>query len=297
MSTKRYIVVVNPKGGTRRGLDALERVKPIFAAAQAELRTEVTSHAGHAAELASALDLSRCDGLCLIGGDGTLHEVVNGLMTRKAPASAPLGIIPAGTGNTVAQHFGIGGPEDAAQRILNGRAQDLDVARVKTGDVTAYCVNIVGWGAMVDVNRMAERMRALGPPRYALAAVAHILGARPRRVRLTVEDRVIEDEFLLAAACNTKFTGKGMKLAPDADSGDGKLDLVFVRRATRGQLLTLFRKVFDGSHMSLPFVEHMQTSSLSIEPGEVDALNLDGEIKGTTPASIDVLPGALRVFV
>jgi diacylglycerol kinase (ATP) len=101
---------------------------------------------------------------------------------------------------------------------------------------------------------------------------------------------------LFFTACNTKFTGKGMLLAPDAETGDGKVDVVLVRRASRWQMLKMFHKVFDGSHMSLPVVEHYQVRSFSIQPEARDLLNLDGELKGSAPASAEVMPGAVRIF-
>jgi YegS/Rv2252/BmrU family lipid kinase len=297
MPEKHVTVLVNPRSGTRRGLAVLEEVKPVFAAAGTELRVQVTTHAGHAAELARTLDLDGCDGFCLIGGDGTLHEVVGGLMAREAPTAVPIGIIPGGTGDSVAQHLDCLDPIKAARRIVAGKTQPLDAVRVQMGEDLAHCVNIAGWGAMVDINRTAERLRALGPPRYAMAALAHILRARRRRARLVLDGRVLEDAFLLVAVCNTQYTGKGMRLAPMADSTDGKLDVVLVRRATRLQMLQLFRKVFDGSHVSLPCVEHHRVESFSMESDRADCLNLDGELKGSTPVSLEVVPAALRIFV
>jgi diacylglycerol kinase (ATP) len=88
-----------------------------------------------------------------------------------------------------------------------------------------------------------------------------------------------------------------MKLAPRAEIDDGKIDVVLVRRATRWQMLNLFNKVFDGSHLSLPCVEYHQVRSFSIAPVRVDCLNLDGELAGTTPMAAEVMPGAIRVVV
>ena len=294
MSVKHFTFVVNPSGGTRRGLEVLKKVKPVFAAA--ELQVHVTKHAGQAAELADTLDLSDCDGLCLIGGDGTLHEIVNGLMKRKANVTVPLGIIPGGTGNSVAQHFECIDPVESARRIVAGNIQPLDVIRVRMGDEVDYCVNIVGWGAVVDINRTAEKLRDLGPSRYALAAIPNILRAKRRQAKLVIDGRENQGNFLFVAACNTKYTGKGMQLAPKANPGDGMLDLVVVRHASRRQMLKLFQKVFDGSHIALPYVEYHQVSSFSIESKDIDCLNLDGELKGNTPVSVDVIPRALKVF-
>lgn len=296
-TAKQYAVVVNPQGGTRRGLAVLRKVKPVFAAAGAQLDVHVTKHAGHAAEMAQTMDLHGCDGICLIGGDGTIHEVVSGLMQRSESVTTPVGIIPGGTGNSLLCHLGCSEPVEAAQRIVAGNIRPLDVARVTMKDDVAYCVNIVGWGAAVDINRTAERLRVLGPPRYAMAALWYILRAQQRPARLVLDERVVEDEFLFILACNTRFTGKGMLVAPAAEIDDGKIDVVVVRHATRLQMLELFRKQSDGSHVSLPFVEYHQVRSFAIESDRRDLLNLDGELKGNTPASAEMIPAALRLFV
>ena len=296
MTAKRFTVVVNPRGGTRRGPAVLEHVRPLFAAADATLDVHVTKHAGHAAELARSLDLTGVDGFCVVGGDGTIHEAVGGLMQRSDPAATPLGVIPGGTGNSVLEHLKCPSPDAAVRRILTGSAQPLDVVRVSMAQETVDCINIIGWGAVVDVNRTAERLRAIGPSRYAVAALQHILRPVPRRARLVLDGRVDEDAFLLAAECNTKYTGKRMLLAPDAELGNGTVDVVLVRRASRWQLLQMFRRVFDGSHVELPCVETHRVRSFAIEQEAGELLNLDGELKGRTPCSAKVLPGALRIF-
>lgn len=296
MKEPRFIVVVNPRGGTRRGLAVLEEVKPVFETIGAQLEVRVTKRAGHTAELARTMDLSGCDGFCVIGGDGTIHEAVSGLVERGEPISTPLGIIPGGTGNSVCEHLQCSDPLEATRRIVAGQTRPLDVIRVTSGNQVFYCVNIIGWGIAVDINRTAERLRWLGPLRYAVSAFTHILLARRRWARVVLDGQILEDTFLFVAGCNTKFTGKRMQLAPNAEICDGKIDIVLVRRATRFQMLQLFRKVFDGSHLSLPCVEYHQVRSFGIESKRPDCLNLDGEIKGMTPMTAEVMPGSLRFF-
>ncbi len=293
---RRLLVVVNPRGGKRRGLTILDRVKPVFAAAGIELDVRVTQRSGYAREMARTLDMTNVDGLCAIGGDGTVHEVVDGLMQRSEPISVPLGIIPAGTGNTLAQHLQCDDPIEAARKIVAGETQPLDVVRVCLSDEVVFCVDVIGWGAVSDINATAERLRFLGPSRYGVAALWQILRAKRRRATLTLDGQTIDDEFLFVMACNPKFTGSGMKLAPHAEIGDGKLDVVVVRRATRWQMLKLFSKVFDGSHLDLEFVEYHQVRSFAIASQDHDPLDLDGEMKGHTPMSAEVLPSALRIL-
>ena len=296
MNARRFAVVVNPRGGKRRGLTVLERVKPILAASGAELDVRVTQAAGHAGEIARVLDLGGLDGICVVGGDGTVHEVADGLMQRGETISVPLGLIPAGTGNTLHQHLQCDDPLEAARRIAAGGTQPLDVTQVTLNDRVVFCVDIVGWGAVADINATAEKLRMLGPPRYAVAALWHILRAKSRRAKLVLDGRAVDDDFLFVIACNAKFTGSGMKLAPHAEVGDGKIDVVVLRRASRRQMLKLFTKVYDGSHLALGYVEYHQVRSFAIESEGHEPLDLDGEIKGHAPLWAEVLPAALRVF-
>ncbi len=297
MKIRRLAVVVNPHGGKRNGIRVLERIRHIFDSVGIELEILVTQRVGHATEIAKNLDLQHLDGICVVGGDGTFHEVVNGLMQRDDSLSVPLGIIPAGTGNSLAQHLQCHDPIEAVRRIVAGLSQSLDVVRVTLQDQSVHCINIVGWGAVSDINSTAERMRFLGPTRYTVAALWHILIPKVRRATLVLDGRTITDDFLFVIACNTKYTGAGMKLAPDAEIGDGKIDVVVLRRVSRWQMLRLFMKVFDGSHVALSCIEFHQVRSFSIQSEAADRVNLDGEMKGNSPMTATLLPSALSIFV
>jgi YegS/Rv2252/BmrU family lipid kinase len=297
MIGKRLLLLVNPHGGRRRGKAILEQVLPIFTAAATELDVRVTEQHSHARTIARETDLAQYDGLCLIGGDGTVHEVVSGLIEQDKSASVPIGIIPGGTGNDVTRHLGIKDPIDAARRIVSGRTNPFDVMRIEADGQTDYCITVIGWTGVADVNSKAERLRLLGPPRYAVASLWQLMIPRRRRAKLVLDNQLIEDQFLLVAACNTRFTGSGMQLTPRATSDDGLMDVVIVRNATRWQLLRLFTKTFDGSHVEMPCVESFQVRTLSILSDDCGPLDLDGEVKGTTPVSIQVLPGAVKFYV
>jgi diacylglycerol kinase (ATP) len=165
------------------------------------------------------------------------------------------------------------------------------------GNEVVCCVDIVGWGAVADINGTAERLRKIGPSRYAVAALWHMVRPNRRRARLILDSELHDDEFLFVIGCNTRFTGRKMQLAPHADIGDGKIDVVVLRRASRLQMLRLFRRVFSGSHLSLGYVEYHQVRSFAIESEGNETLDLDGEIKGRAPVKVQMLPAALQVYV
>ncbi len=283
MKPQHLVVVVNPQSGTKRGLSVLDQVRPVFKDAGIELDIRSTQHRGHALEIARTVDLNASDGICVIGGDGTVHEVANGLMQRQEPTSVPLGIIPAGTGNTLAEHLQCIDPVDAARRIVAGAIQPLDVIQVTMQDRIVHCVDLVGWGAVADINGTAEKLRLLGTIRYSVATLWQVLLAKRRRARLVLDDQEFVGEFLFIVACNPRFAGPRMMLAPHADLGDGRIDVIVVRTATRWEMLKLFVKVFNGTHLALNFVEYHQVRSFAIESESDDAMDLDGEMKGHAP--------------
>lgn len=274
----------------------MERIKPIFAAADVSLDVHISQYAGHAGELARTCDLGGCDAFCVIGGDGTVHEVVNGILDRREPHSVPLGFIPGGTGNTLHQELGCADPLVAARRIVAAQPARIDAVQVRLSDRTLHCVNIIGWGAVTDINRTAERLRRLGRHRYTLAALWHVLRGGARPARMVCDDEPLEGNFFFVMACNTKNTGRGMKLAPRAETNDGKLDVVILHPCSRWQLLRLFARVFDGSHLTLPCIEYRQVHLLALASAGAEQLNLDGELKGYAPFVAEVIPGALEVL-
>ncbi len=105
MSVRKILLVVNPTGGVRNGLEILKNIKPIFEAGGIELEIIETKYAGHAKDIARAMDIEKFDSLCLVGGDGTMHESINGMYTREDGMRIPVGLIPAGTGNSLMHDF------------------------------------------------------------------------------------------------------------------------------------------------------------------------------------------------
>lgn len=296
MPVRKLLTIMNPRGGLRRGAVILDAVRPIFADAHVELDIHETDRAGHATALVENAALAEFDGVCVIGGDGTAHEVVRGLMLRKPEVRIPIGLIPAGAGNTLHHELGCEDPTVAAQRIVAGGTRPLDVATVTTEQGIFYCINIVGWGAVVDINVTAEHLRWLGRSRYTWAALWHVLWPRPRRATLMLDGQRIDGEFLFVIGCNTRSTGSRMMLAPQAVIDDGLIDVVALRNTSRWQILKVFRKAFDGSHLTLPCVECHQVQTFSLASEHLEQLNLDGELEGASPLSVEVLSAAIRVF-
>ncbi len=293
----KFILTINPHGGTKQGIQLLKKVKPIFDAEGAELFIIETTFAGHAKELANQLNLSSYDGFIGIGGDGTLHEITNGMLSRHDGNKIPIGIIPGGSGNSYMHDLKLIDPLKAARAITNGSTRSLDTAKIEINHVVKYANNMIGWGLVTDVGNKAEHFRWLGTNRYTILSVIEVFRHKNRLATLVMDDKKIEDEFTFIIACNSIHVGKGMKMAPKAILDDGLIDLIVVRSgATRTRLLQVLPKLFDGSHINEPEVEYYQTSEFSLIPEKDEILNIDGEIMGSTPIKVKMISNAIEIF-
>ena len=297
MTTGKIIILVNPQGGNKKGPKIVRDVVPILENSNIKFEIIQTEYKGHAEKLSQELDLEEVCGLCQIGGDGTFHELVNGLLSREDGKKVPLGYIPGGTGNSFMYDLECLEPLEAIKRIIKGETKQIDVVEVMMPNEKIFCINIVGWGMVTDINIAAEKLRWMKGQRYNIMTVLHALKLKKRSAQILIDDQEINGKFLFAIACNTKHTGRGMKVAPKSELNDGLIDLILVRNASRIKLLQMFPKIFDGSHIEDPIVEYYQVKSFSIMPSDDEFLNLDGELKGKTPFSAKVIPSAISVFI
>ena len=296
MSVRKILLVVNPTGGIRNGLEILKNIKPIFEAGGIELEIIETKYAGHAKDIARAMDIEKFESLCLVGGDGTMHEAINGMYARKDSKLIPLGIIPAGTGNSLMHDFNCLDPNIAAKWIVKGYTKKIDLAKISMEHKVVYAFNIVGWGMITDINLRADGVRWMGENRYTYAALMEIMSHKQRHAKLSFGDKIYDENFTFILGSLTQFTGSAMKMAPKAKLDDGLIDIIIVRNATRKQMLNLFPKIFTGDHIDADILEYRQVDGYSIIPDKHDPLNLDGETIGSTPIKLKVLREELEVY-
>ena len=293
----KFIITVNPHGGKKLGPRLLNRVKPLFEAKGIELFVVETTFAGHAKELANQLNITEYDGFIGIGGDGTLHEIINGMLSRHDRRKIPIGIIPGGSGNSYMHDLQLTDPLKAAKAIINGKTRALDTAKVEVNHIIKYSNNMIGWGLVTDVGNQAEHFRWLGTNRYTILSVVEVLRHKSRPATRIIDDKKIEDEFTFIIACNSIHVGKGMKMAPKARLDDGLIDLIVIRSGvSRTRLLQVLPKLFDGSHINEPELEYYQTSQFSLIPETDEILNIDGEIMGSTPIKVEMISNAFDMF-
>ena len=194
-------------------------------------------------------EIPECDVICAMGGDGTIHETANGLMQSGKASDLPLSVIPSGTGNAFAQTLGELKPKNAIQHILRGESMKIDAMEIRQGPKISYAVNIIGWGMASRVNQISDQLRILGGIRYNIASLIGIATMKKKRLILSMGKEVVDEDALFFLALNTVYTGKGMKMAPDADFSDGLIDIIMFKSATKLQVVNIFLKLFSGKHI------------------------------------------------
>jgi diacylglycerol kinase (ATP) len=294
--TGRITMLTNPASGHGSASHAAER-----AVAQLHRRgVDVVAIAGTDAEHARRLvegALERgMDALVVVGGDG----IVSLALQVLAQTDIPLGIIPAGTGNDHAREFGIPtkDPEAAADVVVDGRADAIDLGRLAGADGTdTWFGTVMAAGFDSLVTDRTNRMRwPHGRMRYNVAMVAELSKLRLLPFRLTFDGgSEVATDLTLAAFGNTKSYGGGMLICPDADPSDGLLDVTMVASASRTKLIRLFPTVFKGTHTALDEVRTARAKIITVDSPGINAY-ADGEYVCALPVEISAVPGALKIL-
>lgn len=308
------LVIINPSSASGSTGDVWPRVASDLRSEFGAFQTAFTKVRGDAAALAA--DAAR-KGIKLIiacGGDGTISEVANGILSSGKDAE--LGILPSGTGGDFRRSLEIPSSSRAAAQILRtGRARRIDVGRISFVDhagaeAMRYFVGVTSCGLSTKV---IQHVKA-GAPDWLPANTPRWLGGRisfgasllhtamrTEATRLLVQlDDAHERHLLVATLCvaNARYFGGGMKIAPDAKLTDGKFDVVGVGDLGAMKIFTSAPRVYLGSHLSMPEVSHALARKVTVRPAERDAvvdLEVDGELPGRLPATFQIIPAALRV--
>jgi diacylglycerol kinase (ATP) len=291
-------VILNPCGGNLSGQTKIARVEQALQQVGLPYHLEVTSQRGHGLELARQAALDGWPIIAAAGGDGTVNEVVNGLMQAADEAEAGiLGIIPLGTGNDLAEMLRLPGDITVAcQRLAAGNTRLIDVGRVNGH----YFVNNSAVGLEPMVTLAHERLRRVkGKSGYILAALQTILAAKSWLMRLVWNNSVYEGPIILVSVGNSRRTGGSFYMTPQAELDDGLLDFIYANCLSRWALLLLLPQTFQGTHIRHPQVVYLKTTSLSITSSPPTPIQADGEIiaENATEITYQVIPNKLRVIV
>ncbi|MEE8441574.1 MAG: diacylglycerol kinase family protein [Spirochaetia bacterium] len=292
----KICLIVNPNAGKKRGLEVAKRVTTLLGDAGIHAESLVSRQPGGTREIAEGLDQSRWDGIVAVGGDGTLFEVINGLLTTSDSPTVPVGQIPVGTGNSFIRDLQIHSVEDAVARIVQGAVRKIDLGHFSAEAGDFYFANLLGVGFVSNVAYRARKYKALGSLSYILGIIEEIIGLEATPVTLEIDGEVIERECVFVEICNSRFTGGNMMMAPSAEIDDGLLDVVILNKVSRWAVLKLLPTIFDGKHVEAQAVEILRGKSITLRSPKPLSLTPDGETFGQTPIDVTVHHRKLEIF-
>ncbi len=307
-TAQTWFVIVNPAAGNGRGLDSFPQISRLLREARIVYDPVFTEHKAHATELTVTAVREGYRRIIVVGGDGTLHEVVNGLFIQQEvpPSEVLLAMIAVGSENDWVRSFGISErPADAVQAIACGCSflQDVGVVSYEEAHYrqSRYVANVAGAGFDAYVTRRLTHLRNKGRTsrwRHLRSIIHSFFLYKSTGVKVWVDDRLVYNDLLLSIAIGVcKYNGGGLQPLPDAVADDGQLDLVLIRPIHFWHILFRFRYLFNGGIYRIRHILKARGSRIRIESSPEIAVEADGELLGGSPLEFSVRNRAIRVIV
>ena len=304
LEASRWFVIVNPVSGGGRA----RRRWPMLAAALTKYGIQhdcaVTSHAGHAVQLAQQAIAGGHRRLLALGGDGSFNELVNGLFAQQqVPLDELLAAVaPLGTGNDWARTMQVpDDPELLAKTMARGRSRRVDLGIAELPAVAGNAARRLAFhnNAGAGINAEALRLTPRGGPRalaYLIGLARALMRYKAPQFEVSIDGRLRSGRYLIALAANGHYYGAGMRLAPGAQVDDGVFDLALVETMSIMGALCRLPKLFNGRLEADPAVQILRCRSVTIRATPACGVEGDGQDFGSTPVTLTLQPGALNVL-
>lgn len=304
MNGQKIKIIVNPNADLGRAWRSSAELKKIFSD-YGEADWSGTVFPIHAKELAKKAGLENYDLVIAVGGDGTIHEVVNGLMEIPHEFRPRLGIIPFGSGNDFSHSLGIDPrPSYAINQIFNGEPKPIDIGKISTPDGRVeYWHNTVGIGLdTVVVLRFQHMTRLRGFAAYMTAVLQTVIkNIDSSHMKVITDRETWEDDILMLVSCNGSREGGGFLIAPEASPSDNVFHYAWVEKVSRLRILQILPEVMKGTHERFPEVRIGKFESMKVISDRVMYIHTDGEIFAGFDSEIkelevQILPGAIEII-
>ena len=283
-------IICNPTSGNGTGKQVCSKIESLLKDKGLTAAVHFTDAPQHAERLAREAAEDQADIVIAIGGDGTLHEVAQGL----ADTGTALGIIPSGTGNDFVKSIHVPiDPEKALDVILTETPKPVDTVRINK----KLFLNECGCGFDVMVLDYAEKAKkhVKGLLPYLHGVIQTILHYRDTHISYSIDDgEELEKDLLVVAVANGRFIGGGIPIAPNASPDDGKLDVLLVDSMNRPRMFSALPGLLKGSIQTFPETAHCYARKVHIRGNQL-RINVDGEIITMDEAEIEIKPSSLLV--
>ena len=296
----KCLYIINPAGHGGKGTRAWETFKTLWPDPIASQHVVTTERPGHAREIAASAQ--GYDILAAVGGDGTVGEVISGIMDREGPRPR-LALIPTGTGNDVGRSMGITSLVQARAALQQGHDRPFDLIRI---DCQRHGTRTTGYGFLFGtvgfsaISSLRPWMKRCMSPKaaYFLATFLQILTYRAPRMTVRTADKTFEDHMYIVIAGNAEYAGGGgMRMSPGALTDDGLLNITVIPHRSRLNVFTrLFPRIAAGTHIHEPKVSYFTGRQLEVRSDPPAVLEVDGDLFGSTPVTFTLCAHAIRII-
>ncbi len=289
-------LIVNPRAGMNRAGRELPTLMAALDATNSDYEVHATKHPGHASELAVIAAAAGATTVVAVGGDGTVNEVVNGIMQTDPEARPNLGVVAAGSGADFARSFDLPEHTDADLKGVIGATRRIDVGHMEFGDRSGHhFVNIANIGLAAATVERAERLpRRLGKARYIVAFWPVLARYSKCEISVNVDGTHYSENAHNLLLANGRYAGGGMNFSPHSDPADGRLDAQ-MNIGPKRQAVSLIPKIYRGKHLPDARILQVSGSRFEIDAERPLMVEADGELLGETPVTITVVADALAI--
>lgn len=285
--------IVNPSAGGRDGKKikrALPKLEKRLVEKKVNYVIHMTKTPHHATELTDGLIKNGATNIIVVGGDGTLHEVINGFSSFDKVA---MGIIPCGTGNDFASALKLpSDPVEALDLIIDGEPKYTDFMQMPG----VRGLNIIGFGIDVEVLKRYAALKRKTKFGYTKCLIKSLIKFEYSDFNAEFNGKTDKYRSFIACVANGQFYGGGIPICPVADPADKKLDFVAIREMTRLKIVSAFLKLKKGRIMEIGEVIHDITDEIKITPDKPVTVNVDGELYDGIPFDVKIVSDTLRVY-
>lgn len=302
---QKWFAIVNPNAGHGKGKKDWKRIAGLLESNGIVYEMRLTERPGHGTELVGELISEGYRKFISVGGDGTLHEITNGIFKQKTVPTTDITIskIPVGTGNDWGRMFGIPLVYEGAVKVIKEARtirHDVGIVKYYNGDreETRYFINIAGIGfesTVVKKTNIQKEKGKGGKAIYFYNLLSCLIAYRNTFVDIAIDGKTTRSKIFSINVGNGRFCGGGMRQTPEALPDDGKLDITVIREMGRIEIIKSLNLLYNGTILSHSKVDGYRSDNLKVVSDVPLYLEADGETLGHTPAEFSLIPAALNI--
>ena len=307
-NSEHWAIIINPKSGKKNFRRQQKYLFLTLKHAGIEFDYRLTRFAGHASKIARYFVEKGYRNIMVLGGDGTMSEVINGIFSSNIVVddSLKIALIPRGTGNDWARFWGL--TTDYKKSIdvfLKGKIQPIDIGKVEYEmegvKESHYFINSIGLGLDAAVVNLTHRLKEIFGSHsfmYTVALLGAVFTYKAHKVRIFSDEKTLSESMFTMNVANGCYSGGGMKQNPHAVPYDGLLDVMMAKKPTLWDIITAILRLFNGKLLEHPVIESFQTKDLLVQCDKAALMEADGIIvNGFSPFNISIMPNAIKMII